>query len=392
MLDRLVREGKIGADKAENYLLLAAEGPSQSLRPMAGLLARAMEARKSGKKGVLVYEEQKEEGGIVSGLDVIPVRNLEDVIHFLNGEKEIKPLFRDTREIFAMAQKDLPNDMADIIEDENAKHALEIAAIGRHHSILYGDVRAGKKRLVEHLPAIMPRMSLSEALETTLRFSNLGQLALGSGLMAHRPLLTISPIISLEEARERLYLSHLGVLHLQDLSEINKEVLNLVSGCLRDGTLTWKGKRMPCRPWVIGTLEEVDVPETLSNVFDLYVEVPIIAAEDHLRFGELEASLEIRDRVEEGARRQEARYEDEADIGSNADIPMERVSEWVHLDKQTEMLLSISLKKHGIYLNHRPQILRVSRSIADRVGEEEPLLYHVAEAIQYMNYGGAPFG
>ncbi|MEO0898538.1 MAG: ATP-binding protein [Bacteroidota bacterium] len=349
-----------------------------------GVLAAAMKARKEGKKALFVHPDQTEEAAIVNDIAVYGLLGQTELNAFLAGEVELDPVKRDTREIFFAEQEVPPTNMADIIEDENIKHALEIAIIGHHHTLLYGDIRSGKTRLVEHLPGILPRMKLQEALQITLRYSETGELPLRTGLMAHPPLRKIAPFHDLEEVNQHLYLAHHGILMVQDIMECSVEIQQVILQVLRNRSLNWGGKVVSCQPMIVFTTTEPSLPESFYPFVDLYLEVEIIAAEDHLRFEDLEHSLEIRDRVEQAVAQQDERFEDTEGIKSNGQIPSDRASNWSQLDKQAKMLLTISMKSLGVSPSWMGQILRVARSIADRVEASQPLPYHVAEAVQYI--------
>ncbi|MCI4669253.1 MAG: ATP-binding protein [Bacteroidia bacterium] len=389
--ERLYEEGRISKQHLEAYAFGAVANELGIISGISGLLSEAIAARKKGKRGIFVHPDQVEEAAIVNELDVLPVSNVNELIGYLEGKIQIEAVIRDTREIFAAMQEELPNDMADIIEDENVKHALEIAAIGRHHTFLYGDPRSGKDRLVEHLPATLPRLSLQEALEVTKRFSQTGQMKKGMGLIAHRPLVKMGPYTSIDEVRQMLFRSHLGILWIQDMAEVGEETQHFISEVLATGNIFYFERVAACRPMIVATSTKPEHSDKLTPFFDLFLEVPIIEAEDHLRFEELESSLEIRERVEQAFKIQEGRFSNHnqgrtktAILFGNGDLNAEQIKEWVQLDAQTKMLLNISLKKQGIDPKLTSQVLRVSRSIADRVGEAQPLLYHVAEAIHYM--------
>ena len=57
-------------------------------------------------------------------------------------------------------------DLADVRGQHQARRALEIAASGGHNMLLVGPPGTGKSMLASRLPAVMPSMSLEEALET----------------------------------------------------------------------------------------------------------------------------------------------------------------------------------------------------------------------------------
>jgi len=376
----------IPEDVMSQYIL-AARVKNEVLLPKAGVLRQAVAAQKQGKKGIFVHPDQAQEAAIVTGLSVLPLRTLEEVQQYLLGNLTITPIQRDTRMLFAQEQQEEPYEIAEIIEDENTKHALEIAVIGRHPSVLFGHFRSGKRRLAEHTLGMMPHLSLKEALVVTLRYSDTGELPLGSGLLAHRQLRLISPVTSPEEVYASLFLSHLGVLLLQDPQEFNQQVLGILQETLQTKQVYWKGQHVPCRPQVIALCPHALLPESLIPHFDLYIKVPIISPEDHSRFAdiELESSQEIRERIEAAKQWQELRYEDHETIRNNGDIPLTEAQDWVTVDKQALQFASISLRNLRIDTAVLPQAFRVAQSIADRVGQPKPFPYHSAEAIHYLH-------
>ncbi|MEO1417633.1 MAG: ATP-binding protein [Bacteroidota bacterium] len=384
LLDQWAKEGRISHEASQRFVLAARMLAGGALLPQAGVLAQAMAARKAKKEAILVHPDQAEEAAIVNDVAVISVTSESEAIAYIKGEAEIAPLIRDTRTIFQDAQEVVPLDMADIIEDENAKHALEIAAIGHHHAVLVGNERSGRMRLAAHVAATLPKMTLQEALSVTLRYSDTGKLPLKTGLLPHRPTEKIGPYSSEEDLRLKAYLSHLGVLIIENIEELDKDQVRVIHEVLAQRRILWEGKMAPCQPQMIGLSTKGKMALELRHFFDLYIDVPIISIEDHLRFDEeLESSLDIRERIESATARQSQRFS-ESTLTYNAHIPPNEIDQWVPLQAPTKMLMNISLKNLGLSPKIVPQARRVAQSIADRVGDQVIQPYYIAEAIQYF--------
>lgn len=183
----LSASGQIFTKDPEQYFIMGELSLDGILRPIKGVLPIAIEARKNGFKGFILPKQNAEEAAIVNNLDIIGIETLEEAIGFLDGSIEIKPLDRDTRDIFYEHVNDYETDFANVQGQENIKRAMEIAAAGGHNMIMIGPPGAGKTMLAKRLPSILPPFSLQEALETTKIHSVAGKLGANTSLIARRP-------------------------------------------------------------------------------------------------------------------------------------------------------------------------------------------------------------
>src|ERR1043166_8597363 len=70
----------------ENFVMVGELALTGAVRPVKGVLPIALRARQERKPGILVPPENAAEAAVVSGLQVIPVRNLREAVGFLEGE------------------------------------------------------------------------------------------------------------------------------------------------------------------------------------------------------------------------------------------------------------------------------------------------------------------
>ncbi|MFK7917056.1 MAG: YifB family Mg chelatase-like AAA ATPase [Ilumatobacter sp.] len=138
-------------------------------------------------------------------------------------------------------------DLADVIGQPMARHALEIAAAGGHHCLFVGPPGAGKTMLAARLPSLLPTLQRDEALEVTMIHSAAGVTLPPGGLVLRPPFRaphhTSSQVAIVGGGSHSLRpgeisIAHCGVLFMDELPEFAPRVMDTIRQPLEAGTVS----------------------------------------------------------------------------------------------------------------------------------------------------------
>lgn len=140
-----------------------------SVRPARGGLAAGFVAR-SLRLPVLLSEEAAAQAALVKGADVRSVGTLAEAISVALGESP----GGSPGDRLESGQEESA-DLAEVRGQPLARRALEIAAAGGHHLLLWGPPGSGKTMLARSLPGVLPELSDEETLEVARVWSAAGR-------------------------------------------------------------------------------------------------------------------------------------------------------------------------------------------------------------------------
>jgi magnesium chelatase family protein len=415
----LIASGQIAPSISDSLFFgeLSLDG---SLRHTNGILPMAYLAAQKKFKNIFIPKVNEKEAAVVTGIKVYSIDSLLTLVRFFN--RTITLSFAKKINLESLLTRDEAEfDFSEVIGQEQAKRALEIAAAGGHNIFMKGTPGSGKTMLARAIPGILPTLTEDEALEVTKIYSITGNLPEGESIITKRPFRsphhTTSRIGLIGGGTNpmpgEISLSHRGILFLDEFPEFPRHVLEALRQPMEDGVVTIsraKGsvtypakfllvtasnpcpcgyfgdakKACTCLPGMVSRYQK-RVSGPILDRIDIHIDVPSVETQKLIAKNEdrkAESSKEIQKRVQVARNIQIKRFK-RTNLKSNSEMATRDVKNFCELSEECRIMLTSAISTINLSARSYFKVIKVARTIADLSGEKEITGIHIAEALQY---------
>lgn len=389
---------------------LALDGRLVSVR---GVLPACIGAASRGLSSVVVPVANYHEAALVPGLEVVGASTLKEVVNYLcSGVKPLPPA--RTGRVPDDAVDSL--DFADVIGQDAAVRAVEVAVAGGHHVLLVGPPGTGKTLLASRIPALLPSISSAEWLDAAAIHSLTGA---DSSVFVRRSrpfrqpghTTTVAGMIGggVPSRPGEVTLAHTGVLFIDELCQFKPGVVQALSGPMEKrnvrlvragsavvfpadfmlvastnpcacGMQGYKPEECSCSPGILAAHRRRLSGPTMDRI-DIRVDVPRRDSSALRQGSPVTSTACMKRRIEAARVRQAERYKCKG--MTNAHISPGDIERLAGLSPSSVRVLAVALDKFGLSLRAYHSAIKVARTIADIEGTTSISEEHMLEALNY---------
>jgi magnesium chelatase family protein len=387
-----------------------------SIKPIQWIIPVIVKWKQEWFKYFFVPEENKAEASFIKWVNIVAVKNLEQLNSFLSREKELE--FVKTNDIEYKNEYEV--DFADIKWNLLQKRALMLAASWMHNILMVWPPWSWKTMLAKAIKWILPPLSENEILETSMIYSIKWLLSKENPIVSTRPYRAVHHTASsisiiwwwAQLQPGEISLANNWILFFDELPEFPRQVLEVLRQPLEDkkivisrasGSTSYPAKFMfvsamnPCKCGYFQdrekqctcSLNEVKkyqwkISWPLLDRFDIILEVPRQHIDKILSNKEEESSEKIREKVIKAWEIQNERFKNEK-INFNSQMDAKLIQKYCPLSENIQILLKQASEKMSLSARAIHRIIKLARTLADLDSSESIEQNHILEALQYRS-------
>lgn len=413
----LMAYGVVLPELTEEAAFIGELGLDGKVKGIPGVLALTSWARQFGFTKLFLPKENVKEASVISGISLVGVSSLEEVMLILQGNQAMAEFERNENFYISGDLNKYDVDFSEINGQTVLRRAAEVAAAGMHNLLIIGPAGSGKTMVAKRMPTILPKLEISECIEISKIYSIANLLSEKEPLITSRPFRAPHHTISAQAlvgggVRPKpgeVSLATGGILFLDELPEMRASVEGLrevleerkITISRIHGTVCYPANLQlvsamnPCRCGFYPDLNRCtctsgQIKRYLSKVsrplldrIDICVEAAAITYDEIAAKRENEDSETIRRRVEYARQMQTKRFEGMS-IRCNSEMSGKQVREFCNINKEESRFMKRVFEEMGLSARMYDKILKVARTTADLEGRTDIEHKDLCEAISYV--------